>query len=67
VDEKGVFTHIFERARDSWLCINSQRTVVRQDPSGKNAKPKKPSSAALPFHFPLFTKSNKAASSTVAK
>jgi ketosteroid isomerase-like protein len=64
VDEKGVFTHIFERARDGWLCINSQRTVLREDPSGKNAKPKKPSSAGLSFHIPLFTKSTKAASST---
>ena len=26
VDEKGVFTHVFERAHSGWLCINSQRT-----------------------------------------
>jgi hypothetical protein len=38
--------------------------VLREDPSGKNAKPKKPSSAGLSFHIPLFTKSTKAASST---
>lgn len=55
VDEKGVFTHVFEHARGGWLCINSQRTVLRED---SNAKPKKQSNAELPFHIPLFTKSN---------
>jgi ketosteroid isomerase-like protein len=29
VDEKGVFTHVFERLRGGWACINSQRTVLR--------------------------------------
>ena len=56
VDEKGVFTHVFERARGGWLCINSQRTVLRED---SNAKTKKPSNAEMPFHIPLFTKSEK--------
>ena len=56
VDEKGVFTHVFERARGGWLCINSQRTVLRED---SNAKGKKQSNAELPFHIPLFTKSDK--------
>jgi len=53
VDEKGVFTHVFERTRGGWLCINSQRTVLRED---SNAKPKKQSNAEMPFHIPLFTK-----------
>lgn len=56
VEEKGVFTHVFERARGGWLCINSQRTVLRED---SNAKPKKQSSAEMPFHIPLFTRSDK--------
>jgi ketosteroid isomerase-like protein len=56
VEEKGVFTHVYERARGGWLCINSQRTVLRQD---SNAKSKKHSDAELPFHIPLFTKSDK--------
>ena len=54
VDEKGVFTHVFERAHNGWLCVNSQRTAVRQD-SGK----KKQSTAELPFHIPIFGKSEK--------
>jgi ketosteroid isomerase-like protein len=56
VDEKGVFTHVFERTRGGWLCINSQRTVLREE---SNAKPKKQSTAELPFHIPLFSKSDK--------
>jgi ketosteroid isomerase-like protein len=53
VDEKGVFTHVFERTRGGWLCINSQRTVLRED---TNVKPKKKSEAELPFHIPLLSK-----------
>jgi ketosteroid isomerase-like protein len=55
VDEKGVFTHVFERTHKGWLCINSQRTVLREDGS----KGKKQSNAELPFHIPIFGKSDK--------
>jgi ketosteroid isomerase-like protein len=54
MDEKGVFTHVFERTHGGWLCINSQRTVLREEAS---VKTKKQSNAELPFHIPLFTKS----------
>lgn len=53
IDEKGVFTHVFEKLRGGWVCINSQRTILRED---SNAKAKKQSNAELPFHFPLFGK-----------
>ena len=56
VDEKGVFTHVFERLRGGWVCVNSQRTALRED---SNAKQKKPSSASEPFHIPLFSRSDK--------
>ncbi len=56
VDEKGVFTHVFERVRGGWLCINSQRTVLRQD---NNSKQRKPSTAEEPFHIPFFSKGDK--------
>jgi ketosteroid isomerase-like protein len=56
VDEKGVFTHVFERVRGGWLCINSQRTVLRQDNSTKQ---KKAATTSEPFHIPLFGKSDK--------
>jgi ketosteroid isomerase-like protein len=56
VDEKGVFTHVFERMRGGWVCINSQRTAVRSEAPGKG---KKQSNAELPFHIPLFSKGDK--------
>jgi ketosteroid isomerase-like protein len=56
VDEKGVFTHVFERVRAGWLCINSQRTVLRLDNSPKK---KGPATATEPFHIPLFSKGDK--------
>jgi len=57
VDEKGVFTHVYERIRGGWVCVNSQRTLLREDAPGK--KKKQASEAELPFHIPLFSKSDK--------
>jgi len=57
VDEKGVFTHVFERLRGGWVCVNSQRTALKQD--NTNPKQKKQPSASEPFHIPLFTKGDK--------
>jgi ketosteroid isomerase-like protein len=54
MNDKGVFTHVFQRSHGGWLCVNSQRTVLRED---SNAKAKKQSNAELPFHIPLFSKS----------
>ena len=55
-EEKGVFTHVFEKQRNGWLCVNSQRTVLREDgPAGKGKK-KQQSGAELPFHVPLISK-----------
>ena len=56
VDEKGVFTHVFERMRGGWVCVNSQRTLLREDTAGKK---KQASDAELPFHIPLFSKGDK--------
>ncbi len=55
VDEKGVFTHVFERVRGGWVCINSQRTVLRQE----NSKQRKQSSSDSPFHIPFLTRGDK--------
>ncbi|MGA3334879.1 MAG: nuclear transport factor 2 family protein [Terracidiphilus sp.] len=56
VDEKGIFTQVFERVHGGWLCINSQRTVLRQDASTK----KRESSPETPFHLPNpFSRSDK--------
>lgn len=48
VDEKGIFTQVFERSRGGWLCINSQRTLLRQDSTAK----KKESAPESSFHLP---------------
>ena len=57
VDEKGVFTHVYERIRGGWVCVNSQRTLLREDLSGK--KKKQATEAEMPFHIPLFSKGDK--------
>jgi len=57
--EKGVFTHVFQRLHGNWVCLNAQRTLIRQDGPAKPAKAKTKSDAELPFHIPLFSKSDK--------
>jgi ketosteroid isomerase-like protein len=57
--EKGIFSHVFEHVRSTWLCLNSQRTVVAEEAKGAAAreKPKaKRSDAELPVHIPLVYK-----------
>ncbi len=55
VEERGIFTHVFERTRSSWICVNSQHTLVLEE---SDAKPKSTarSSAELPFHVPFLHK-----------
>ncbi|MGH9606672.1 MAG: nuclear transport factor 2 family protein [Terracidiphilus sp.] len=59
--DKGVFTHIFEQTRGGWMCVNSQRTLVGEDSNARTAKSrsKRSATAELPFHIPLFMKSEK--------
>lgn len=54
VDEKGIFTHVFQRVRSNWQCVNAQRTIVVAQvvQAGKNTSTKK-SNAELPLHVPL--------------
>ena len=60
VEEKGVFTHVFQRQHGNWVCLNAQRTSLREEAPGKRAaKAKTKSDAELPFHIPLFSKSDK--------
>jgi ketosteroid isomerase-like protein len=40
--EKGIFSHVFERVRDNWLCLNSQRTVVAEENKAEASKDKSP-------------------------
>ena len=54
VDENGVYTHVFERVRGNWICVNSQRTALREDANG--ARKKSSTINESPFHIPLFGK-----------
>ena len=58
-DERGIYTHVYERERDHWVAVNAQRTAVVDAVEGgkKKAKAdsgKKPASD-LPFHIPLLS------------
>lgn len=52
-EERGIFTHVYNRARNHWACVNAQRTAVVDLTPAKQTKAQK-SDAPLPFHIPLF-------------
>jgi ketosteroid isomerase-like protein len=55
-EERGIFTHVYNRAHNHWACVNAQRTaVVDLTPKKQRAAGKK-SDAPEPFHIPLFYK-----------
>lgn len=51
-EERGIFTHVYNRSRMRWACVNAQRTAVVDLTSGKQ-KAQKKSDAPEPFHIPL--------------
>lgn len=55
-EERGIFTHVYQRTRDNWVCVNSQRTAVVEQGEQKTGKTAKKSNADLPFHIPLLFK-----------
>lgn len=63
-DEKGVFSQVYMRARNSWACINSQQTLIQgtatkaSKKKSKNDSGEKPVDQNLGFHFPGFHHSN---------
>jgi hypothetical protein len=59
VEEKGVFTHVFQRVHGNWLCLNAQRTAISQAAPSKAKATKQKSQSELPFHIPLFSKGDK--------
>ncbi len=67
--ERGVFSQVYVRARNTWQCINSQRTII-QEPVLKGKKkpendaPAKPLNHDLGFHFPGMHHSSDADSSS---
>lgn len=51
-EERGIFTHVYNRAGNHWACVNAQRTSVDLKPGKQRASKK--SDASEPFHIPLF-------------
>ena len=54
-EERGIYTHVYNRSRNHWACVNAQRTAVVDLTPGKQ-KTQQKSDAQLPFHIPLFHK-----------
>ena len=54
-EERGIFTHVYNRARNHWACVNAQRTAVVDLAPGKQKNSRK-SEASQPFHLPFFDK-----------
>jgi hypothetical protein len=54
-EERGIYTHVYQKVRAGWLCINSQQTQLRESGQAKSKK-KSGSGDELPFHVPLFSK-----------
>jgi hypothetical protein len=53
-EERGIFTHVYQHARDNWICVHAQRTaVVEKDGDQKTKTASKKTNAELPFHIPL--------------
>jgi hypothetical protein len=62
-DERGIYTHVYQRSHNTWSCVSAQRTAVVDEleggrgkavsAGGSGASSEKKSNAALPFHIPL--------------
>jgi ketosteroid isomerase-like protein len=52
-EERGIFTHVYNRQRNHWACVNAQRTAVVDLTPGKE-KTQQKSNAPLPFRIPIF-------------
>ena len=50
--ERGVFSQVYVRARNTWECINSQRTII-QEPTVKGKKKSADTSTAKPLNHDL--------------
>lgn len=66
-EERGIFTHVYERARNHWACVNAQRTAVVDLTPGKPQKAQQKSDAQFPFHVPLLHKGSEPAQPATAQ
>lgn len=52
-EERGIFTHVYNRARNHWACVNAQRTAVVDLTPGRQKASRK-GDGSEPFHLPFF-------------
>ena len=52
-EERGIFTHVYNRSQRHWACVNAQRTAVVDLMPGRQKAAQKKSNASEPFHIPL--------------
>jgi ketosteroid isomerase-like protein len=55
-EERGIFTHVYNRTQRHWACVNAQRTAVVEVAATKQKAAQKKSDADEPFHRPFFHK-----------
>jgi ketosteroid isomerase-like protein len=55
-EERGIFTHVYNRSERHWACVNAQRTAVVELAANKQKSTQKKSEADEPFHIPFFHK-----------
>jgi hypothetical protein len=66
-EERGIYTHVYNRTQKHWACVNAQRTAVVELASNKQkAASQKKSDAEEPFHIPLFHKGAEPSQSATA-
>jgi len=53
IEQKGLFTHVFRRVRDNWLCVSAQRTAILEPAPQKKRGPKRDDNAEPPFRLPM--------------
>ncbi len=54
-DETGIYSQVFQRLQNSWVCINSQRTTLASASSDKNEKKDKKNKEARNEAAPAFS------------
>jgi len=59
VTDKGVFTHVYQRQRGGWMCINAQRTLVSENAGSRNGHEKDSKSSNASFHVPFLGRGDK--------
>jgi hypothetical protein len=57
-EQKGLFTHVFRRVRDNWLCVSAQRTPVSEPTQQKKRGSKREDSVGPPFRLPMLDEGN---------